>query len=309
MAIIAILTSDWHLSHKCPTARSAEPNWYDAQERVVRQVIDLAEKHKCPIIIAGDIFDKFNNPPELLNWCYKTIRYKRGIWTIAGQHDIEHHNLENIHKTSYQTLVNLCVIHDIGFSSPIIQNYLVGWGFNWGEDLQCWPLVKSTKGINLAVIHKYMWSTTSTKHPMAIDETNINSYLPQLNGYDAAVIGDNHIGFQFKFGNGQHGINCGTLIRRKANEIPYHPTIGLLHEDGRINPYSLDITDDKFTEEALAKQEEITALSMNDFIQEFKNIAQHTLDYTEALQQFIAARKSKLMPNARRIILDSIKDD
>ena len=61
--VIAILCSDVHLSDKPPVARSTEPNWMKAQEHVLVQVNDLAKTYSCPVVCAGDIFDKWDSSP------------------------------------------------------------------------------------------------------------------------------------------------------------------------------------------------------------------------------------------------------
>ena len=58
LEVLAIFLADIHLSLKAPLWRSAEPDWLGAQVRTLEEVRELHELHKCPVICAGDIFDR-----------------------------------------------------------------------------------------------------------------------------------------------------------------------------------------------------------------------------------------------------------
>src|SRR4051812_12555947 len=63
--------SDIHLSHKPPIARSAEPCWYSAMQRQLDELRSVALELDVPIFVAGDIFDRWNPPPELINFAIR----------------------------------------------------------------------------------------------------------------------------------------------------------------------------------------------------------------------------------------------
>jgi len=113
--VVAVACSDIHFSHSAPVARSAEPDWYAAQERAWRQVEDLASEHKVDIIIAGDIFDKWhaNKTPQLINWTIAQFQCSRMIRAIPGQHDLPDHRLDQRHHAAYGTLMAADVIDDL----------------------------------------------------------------------------------------------------------------------------------------------------------------------------------------------------
>src|SRR3990172_3116798 len=99
---IAILTADWHLSHKPPIFRSTEPDWYAAMQRPLDEIISLSVIHHCPVLCAGDIFHKWNSPPELINFVMSQADCTK--LTIAGQHDLPNHNFREIERSAYWTL-------------------------------------------------------------------------------------------------------------------------------------------------------------------------------------------------------------
>ncbi len=104
-AVIAILTSDWHLSHKPPIARVEEPDWYAAMERTVTQVVELQNKYDCPLVIAGDLFDKWNPPPQLINFALDELGSltMRAV-AVPGQHDLPFHSYDHVESSAYWAL-------------------------------------------------------------------------------------------------------------------------------------------------------------------------------------------------------------
>ena len=100
--IIAIFAADLHLSLKAPIWRSTEQDWFEAMLRPLVELRTLATLHNCPIVYAGDIFDKWNSPPELINFA---IEHLPKGHAIPGQHDLPLHNYEDIRKSAYWTLV------------------------------------------------------------------------------------------------------------------------------------------------------------------------------------------------------------
>jgi hypothetical protein len=63
-----------------------------------------------PIVYVGDIWDHYRQPPEAINWAIREL--PKG-YAIPGQHDLRHHNYEDIKKTAYWTLMEAGVILDM----------------------------------------------------------------------------------------------------------------------------------------------------------------------------------------------------
>jgi len=57
MNVLVIFCSDIHLTETAPLARSAEPDWMDAQNRMLEQLHALVDKYECPIC-GGTILGK-----------------------------------------------------------------------------------------------------------------------------------------------------------------------------------------------------------------------------------------------------------
>lgn len=83
---IAILTSDWHLTEKCPKARTGD-DWWEAMRYALEQVRSLQDALKVPVIIAGDTTDKNKHTHELQIFVMRNVP-KGSVYVSFGQHEI-----------------------------------------------------------------------------------------------------------------------------------------------------------------------------------------------------------------------------
>ena len=299
---LAVLASDLHFSHVQPVAR-AEPSWYEAQGRYIKQLSDRADDYDAPIIVAGDIFDRWkpvSSPPELINFLLDTLPT---IYAICGQHDCPDHRYDQRHRSPYGTLVRAGKIHDLLPDRMTGFGRLCVHGFPWG-----YPIKPRESGIgdggtvHLAVVHAYIW-TSGHAYPDAPADQAAEYYKPKLAGYDAAVFGDNHRGFML----GCRLINCGTFMRRKSDEKSYRPMIGVLwHDAGTvwIEPHYLDTSGDRWIEESTAESAKLTALDVSGLIESLQEAGLDSLDFRFELNREMDARN--VSAGVRRMILESV---
>lgn len=316
---IAILCSDWHLSERAPVARAAEPDWFEAQARPLREIRELAMSRgkmgaataSIPVIAAGDIFDRWNASPAVINFAIETMPT---VYAVPGQHDLPNHNMAEIKRSAYWTLVEAGKVIDIGGTDvkynirPIsVANgqVLFLFGFPWGSEPA--PLDKKNwaGGLALAVIHQYV-HTATTGYPGAPDEQKLSKALPGLMGYNAAVFGDNHKGFLT--GGPGYGdtdtmppiMNCGTLMRRKQDEREYRPQVGILHSDGSIERHFLDVSEDKFSDPV-----EVAIPTRNPFanelLQDLRELEADSLDFRVAVMR--AMDSNDVSESVRKAVL------
>jgi len=292
----AILVADVHLQAKPPVARSAEPDWFAAMARPLAELGGLAEKHSCPIFYAGDIFDRWDARPEIVNFA---LKYLPDGYAIPGQHDLPYHDYQEIKRSAYWTLVKAKKLINI---PPVAtcQDWpdLIIYGFPWGSQPR--P-AKPIKGIlQLAIVHGFIWQQ-GTGYPGASVEAKVGAYRERLQGYDAAAFGDNHKGFLANVG-GVAVFNCGGLMRRHTDERDYQPGVGLLHADGSITRHYLDITEDRFIEATEAEEVVEQVLDMSAFVTGLRELgADDALDFLLAVERFLEG--NEVSDRAQEIIL------
>ena len=293
--VIAILCADIHLSIKVPVWRSAEPDWFAAMQRPLDELTVLQLKYDCPILCAGDIFDKWNSPAELINFALKYL--PKNMYCISGQHDLPDHNYAEIHRSAYWTLVKAGKIKNLdGVRHSGSLNKLKIYGFPFGSKLESLSSYAKDDRLQVALIHEYVW-VVGKCFPGAPEENRIKKQISDL-GYDVIVYGDNHFSFSGTSKNTSF-FNCGCLMRRKSDEKHYAPQVGLLLESGEVKQHFLDISKDKYLDtinDATAVEE----LDIEEFLEELKKLGDTSLEFTTAVERFF--KKHKTHPAVQKIL-------
>ena len=281
--VIAVLCADIHLSHNPPLARSAEPDWYAAMKRPLDELGALQDKHDAPILCAGDVFEKYSSPPELINFAIEHMPF---MYSVCGQHDLPYNRFDDIKKSSWRTLELAEALREIqtGKLTRVTGAcYLAVWGWSWGFDVE--PLEESTSSVlDVAVIHSYCW-TTDRHYPNAPDEKRVTAYKDRLKGYDVAVFGDNHKGFTAKSGDCTV-FNCGRLMNRRMDERNGKPQVGLLHDDGTITSHYLDTSKDKYIDPSRVLETK-TETDVGEFMDELRELEVDSTDFRECVLRYL----------------------
>lgn len=308
--VIAILGSDYHLSHKPPIARSVEPSWYAAMARPLKQIENLMETYPWAInCIAGDIFHKARgNDEELIHFALSNLPYS---YAIPGQHDLPHHNWKKIRESAYHLLARTGkIIHidsrlrEIGGRPFRINLY----GFGWEKKIP--KRTKRMKGrLNVALVHRYVWKNAQTKYTTASETSRLGFIQAEFRDFDAVAFGDNHIGFTDKLkhlgGTSTNVINCGSLLSRTADQKKYKPQVGLLCSDGSIRVHPLDTSEDKWaTEKDLVKLVGIPQLE--DLIEDYKKLRGESYNFLQMLRR--VAVDPKQSQRVQRILLEVVEE-
>ncbi len=316
--VIAIFLADLHLELNPPIWRSAEPDWLEAQYRPIEELRILKDKYDCPVICAGDIFDRnkkiadgWNASPELVNWAIGCLPE---MYAIPGQHDLPNHRYEDIHRSAFQTLVKAGKIIELkpGQLKKVIigsQNLML-CGYPPGYEIESVNGCEDDRDdgdIWIAVVHDYIW-IPGKSYPKAPDEKRLkllgsNKSGKKFYGYDVIVYGDNHKGFMTHAGQTTI-FNCGTLMRRKSDEIDYRPQVGLLLESGKVVSHYLDISEDKYLD-VVDEKDSQEELDMTSFMQELEKLGETALDFKNAMKEFF--HQGKTSDQAKQIILKAME--
>ncbi len=292
--IIAIFCADIHLQHTVPPARSNEESWYAAMLRPLDELSQLVMDTQAPIFCAGDVFEKWNSNPEIINFAIDGLPLT--LHGIPGQHDLPYHNLDDIKRSAYWTLVEsnvLLPLDEEEFDDIVVT------GVPWGVDI---PRAPVTEKISVLIAHKYVWTKRIGGYPGAPIENRVDKMEDQLKGYNVAVFGDNHIAFQAKSGDCQV-VNCGCLIPRKSDEKKLKPSVWLLMDDGSIERHCLNMSEDKWLAEE-SKGEETSLVGMDKFVQELTAEGDDSLDFREAVYRYMD--ENKIKGKVRQLVLESM---
>jgi predicted phosphodiesterase len=277
--IIACCISDVHAWDTAPKARSEEKDWIKVWCSYLNQVYSIAEKNNAIVIIAGDLFDKFNPSPEVINAFLDEIISP--TYAVAGNHDLEHHRQDNLHKSGYQTLESAGMIKNLS-KNPIEVRSMRLHGF--GCEKKVIPLKeRHSLALEIAVIHEFIW-TKNTGFEGAPKNARLGKWKERLEGYDIAVFGDNHTPFIARCG-GCIVVNCGSLLRRNTDQVNYRPYVSLIRNDGTIKKHYLDISKDIFNETVEEIKPGRSELNMGGILEAIEEGRVRT-DYVQAVEQW-----------------------
>lgn len=304
--VVAILGADWHLMHKPPLARLDEEDWYEAQGRYLDQIRKLqGVVNPIPVIVAGDLFHKWNPPVELVNFALKRMPV---VHAVPGQHDLPNHQYSLIGKSAYWTLVEAGKVINIPAGKTPLEvvsgNPLRLWGFPWGFPVRgC--IDPPSICLDIAVIHDYIWSKQETCFYGADKEKKVNKWASKLRGYHLAVFGDNHI--PFKLRNDEKDLtilNCGSLMRLTVSQRDYQPAVWLLRKDGSVVRHLLDISQDKFLEGLEEKGVEKDLSRLDEFLHQLTTLSESAIDFSSAVLKFL--REEKIGGKVKHYILKAL---
>lgn len=241
---MALAISDVHLSHSPPRARANEPDWYAVMARQLDELIELAREFDAWIVIAGDLFDRWNSPPELINFALSYfVDYPR-VLMIPGQHDLPNHRLDEAHRSAYWAVAR--------HTPPIIPHagYLFDWGSETSPAFICegYPFGAKRVPISftptatygdrpvIALFHDFVWRKKEIPYQGAPVEKSLarrkDFHEFARAGYRYLICGDNHQRFHHNFKLPPKAppctlINCGSFFRRHVSD-PHHPGVWCL---------------------------------------------------------------------------------
>lgn len=295
---IAIAISDLHLSLTQPICR-ADKDWMAIQAHYLDQVKETAQGlnplKSVPILCAGDIFDRWNTPPELINFALTHL--PDGMLCIPGQHDLPNHRINQLHRSGYGVLKETGKIVDVSELSHMIEGITIH-GFGWGQKIQPLEINRDDDTLHIALIHQYCW-TIDHSYSGAPEESHLSSFSKQLDRYDVAIFGDNHKGFLKKLKTGTVVLNVGGFIRRRSDEVAYEPSIGIIYNDGVVEQKRLDTSIDTFHK--ISKGKEEIPLNVKEFIQGLESLGEHGLNFKEAVENHL--RSEEIDKEIKEIII------
>jgi DNA repair exonuclease SbcCD nuclease subunit len=274
--------------------------------RPLRELNELRKKYDdCPILYAGDIFNRWDARPEVINFA---LQHLPPGYAVPGQHDLPNHNYDEIHRSAYWTLVETGRLINL----PPDELFVIGGGLAlWGYPHGWSPkLIKPRTGdrlLHIALAHEFIW-TDDTGYTGAPPHKHINVRTKKLGGYDVAVYGDNHKGFAKDCGDGPYIFNCGGFMRRKVDERGYDPRVGLLNADGSVTKHFLDTSKECFTTWTQAEEAVGELLDMKEFVAGLQDLeASDALNFIVAIKRFL--QENKVAKRVTEIILQACEGD
>jgi DNA repair exonuclease SbcCD nuclease subunit len=312
--VVAIAVSDLHLGETAPAARSAEKDWWEVQRRALLELLSIRSYFpNVPILYAGDIFNKWNPRPEVINFA---IEYLPHGYAVPGNHDLPYHDYDLIKKSGYWTLVKAGIISNV--SPEIARQYTINYksvviyGFPHGFKIN--PRIRHDGDLHIALVHQYIWSK-GNEHKDAPESGYFRVAHTELrySGFDVGIFGDNHKGFYHTGLTSRDGprkmvpiFNCGTFLCRNTDERNDKPRVGLIHVDGTVSTYFMDTSLDRWTIEDIAYSESSAEMS-KEVLDSLSKMSEASIDFQGAIQRYMAKTGTRV--SVKEIILQAMETD
>lgn len=232
-----ILVSDIHLRDDKPRCRT--DNFIDEQTLCLGFLCGLQVKYKCPVIHAGDLFNRWKPSPWLISYA---IRYlPTEFYTIYGQHDLPDHNFDLRDKSGVHTLETagrIKVLEGVHYGQKP-EDFKIQTVFTKTRKILCW----------------HHLTYTTPPFPGA-EAGNAIATLKKYSQYDLIVTGDNHLSFYTRYQN-RLLVNPGSFTRQKADQIDFQPRVALWYEeDNSIEWVELPIAEGVITRDYIEDKKE-----------------------------------------------------
>lgn len=273
-------------------------------KRQLEQLSQLLMQYKVPLIIPGDIFDTWYSPAELINFA---LKYLPPCYAVPGNHDLPEHQFRQLRRSAFYTLVEAGVITLLYPDRPVEVDggdkvLLQLHGFPHGFPPYANPSPHQLCA-DIAVIHHYCWKDPSSSYEGAEEHYHTSQWYDTLQGYDFALVGDNHTPFNDQVGECQL-INVGSFFRRRSKEISHTPSIVLGYSDNTFSRSFLDVSQDIFLEEIslTSPRGGRESPSFSDpLVNDLSSLGEQTLDFQEEIIRH-CDRQSVTQPVRKRLL-------
>jgi hypothetical protein len=309
--VLAVFASDLHISETAPVARSCEPDWLKAVERMLVELQRLwCGLKRPPIFYCGDVFHKWNVGPEAVNLAMAQL--PQG-YAIAGNHDLPNHRYEDIKRSAYWTLVEANTVENLGPGEVRPFDGFSVQAFPWGSSVE--PPKKHPDPYverlpRVALIHDYCW-THGNEHPGAPLDKHVDAFAEKLQGYTAAFFGDNHSPHTTTWTKPRPLtiFNCGCLIPRRSPERHYRPRVGLLLSDGSVRENFLDTSKDLWLDpEETARKVLEDGGEVREFVDLLKRAGTRVMCFRSILTALLDEKDGRLTPKVKSELREFIND-
>lgn len=301
--VVLAVIADVHTCLTPPVFRSSEPDWFAAQARPWREVRKLCKKHDCPLAICGDLFDRWDARPEVVNWLMGQLPRKQKVYAVPGNHDLPNHDIQQTDRTAFGTLYRTKRIGWLGQEPDEFSpgRWLVGFG--QGQSLgppHAFPADEAA--MTVAIVHDYCWDTGHS-FPDAPKDKHWSSHLKAADGnYSVICFGDNHKGFVVQ-DNSRCIVNCGGLLIRNSDEVERRPFVTLVHANGMVSQHFLDTSEDVYEDKDVKELVNygIDEETANEMIAAAKGLGALFVDFKQVVFNLA---KSK---STRTVVIDFLK--
>lgn len=291
--------SDAHLRDTRPRRRI--DNYQEEQRRKLKWIMNLANKEGAMVTCSGDLLDKPFLGEPFKSWLISEF-YPMKIYTVIGQHDLDHRRFSE--KCSLYLLDIVGTVR-ICYDEPVdLDNDVKVYGSSWEEQI---PEVYSKNDFNVLLIHKLISNKDYWNGHVGYDDAK--TFLKKHKEYDIIFSGDNHKSFIVE-DKGRYLVNCGSMMRSNIDQADHKPMCVIFDTDTKelmIRYIPVSPIEEVMDLEGVNQEIQINE-KLNDFMEELRSINPY-LAASEDEQKFkrILLERIKTLPaNVQRFVKEAM---
>jgi len=233
------------------------------QERKLKFLVDIANEHEVPLLIAGDIFHQAKSSPWLERMVIEELgKVKEKVYLVPGQHDLPNHRIDKINESSLGVLESAGIVDILSDDPVLIDENLLLYGCGWNQDI---PEPEDDFCRKILIIHKLI---VKDNPPFPGDTSpNAEEMIEMAFGFNLIISGDNHQSFMIEK-KGKILLNPGAIKRDRIDQWDYKPAVFLLNENLGITSVPIPIEP---SEQVMSKEHLTKEFDKNERIEAFVN--------------------------------------
>lgn len=287
-----LFTADLHLRDTCPKCRTDD--FVSAQWKKFAFIVRMCHEHNALWVDAGDFFHKAKPSLSLIHEVISRLNKKAKrtngpfITTVAGNHDMPAHNLEQLNESGLGILEAagyVKLLSAVPYYVVVEQEKVWLYGVSYGQAI---PKPQHAGQKQILVYHGMIIDSLKNRIPGNNDPTKID-FLKQNPEYDVVISGHNHMSFDWKTDDGQALYNIGSMTRQTADKEHDMPKVLLWNPESTrsINlPFSKGVISREHIDKVSKKEEELNA-----FVTQLQNIEDVSLSFEENVKKVIKKTK------------------
>jgi len=298
-----IVTADWHLRSNKPRCR-LDDDWIKTQRNALSLIAVYAGQYEADVIVLGDIFHSTNETTNevislVQEFALLLEETDLKLYILAGNHDLPQHNLDNIHRSAFNVLLNSKNIHHLSEIKEINGMKISAANFGAEDDYS-----------SEIVFKHILCFPENAKLPPSDKIVKPSELFANYKNAKYIFTGDYHKHFVYTK-NKKTLINSGCLLRQAADMIDYEPCVLLLdfynEMDYKVCPI---IDDEKLVTDEYIEKEEMRNSRIEAFIERIKENESVTFDFLSNIE--LTMRNNDVDENVKKVILGTnckFKDD
>lgn len=272
-----LFSTDWHVTDNWPESR--KDNYLNTIMGKVEFVVSLANKLDAHLLLGGDLVDKYNSKPKIINLLIsQLIKAKQEVFGIIGNHDIFGHNHEVIKRVILGALFESKVVTLLDARPRIITKNGVSvqlTGTNYTPDIDVkgvssYSIVKAPEA-NFAIhlVHGLLVE----RHLPVMKSRNYTLLTEVITRADVLCCGHEHTGFGVRLFENVIFTNPGALGRINASlkelrRMPFVSYIKVYSDHVEVDLIAVPAATGP---EVLSRQKIIETLKRKKMLTEFKD--------------------------------------